>query len=394
MFAYHGWIRESVARNKPYDQFARELLLAQGSNYRSGPVNFYRTSRTDLELASSSAQVFMGIRIECARCHNHPFESWSQNDFYGLAAFFTRVRAKQAGEQNEVIVYAGYSGERGHPKTNKPVPPRVPGGEAAVVEPDTDRREKLVGWLTSPENPYFARSIVNRLWAHCFGRGIVHPVDDFRVTNPPSNGALLDTLAKELTTHRYDLKHVLRLILNSRTYQLSAKTNQYNAHDTQNFSHAIVRRLAAEQLLDAICAVTGVPEKLGPYPIGMRAVQVPDNRIGSYFLDVFGRPRREIVCECERTEDASLSQVLQLINGPLINRKIAAKEGRVAALLAANKPTAEIVAELYLAVYSRPPTAAEAKRAEGLIAQAPSKKEGCEDLLWALLNSKEFLFNH
>lgn len=394
MHAYSRWIRESVLQNKPWDQMARELITASGSAHRYGPSNWYVTATTAEDRASAASQVFLGLRIDCARCHNHPFEAWSQNDYYGFAAFFARVRFKQGLGDQERLVYAALDGELQHPRDKKPVPPRVLGGEAEKFAPGEDRRDRLAAWMTAPQNPFFARAIGNRLWNHFFGRGVVQPVDDVRVTNPASNEALMAALGREVVRQKFNLKAVCRGIMLSRTYQASSRASERNRDDRQLFSHALPRRLPAEVLLDAINSATGTTDKFGPYPLGTRAVQVPDNRVNNPFLDLFGRPQREVACECERPEEANLSMALDLINGSTVNTKVAHPQGRVARLFAAKAADRDMVADLYLAALSRPPSEKEAAAAEKLFGSAPSKKEGAEDLLWALINTKEFVFNH
>ncbi len=394
MYAFHRWILDSVAQNKPWDRMARELIAASGSAHRVGPANWYLIAGSAEDRASAASQVFLGLRIECARCHNHPFEAWSQSDYYGFAAFFARVRTKNGPDENERLVFAAPDGEISHPRTRAIVKPRLLGGADLDFAPHEDRRDRLAAWMTAPENPFFARAIGNRLWNHFFGRGVVQPVDDVRLTNPPSNAALLDTLGKSVVRHRFDLKAVIREIMLSRTYQATSQADKRNRADRQLFSHALPRRLPAEVLLDAVNAATETGDRFGPYPPGTRAVQVPDIRVYHGFLAVFGRPQRNVACECERPEDTSLAMALDLINGGTVNSKLAHPQGRVAQLLKSGKPDADVIDELYLACLSRPPTGGETTAAAKLIAQAPNRKEGVEDVLWALLNMKEFLFNH
>ncbi len=368
MVAFNAWIRQSVAENKPWDRFARELLLAQGSAYTEGAANYYRAATTPQELAETTSQVFLGVRIQCAKCHNHPYEKWKQSQYYQMAAFFARVRAKPGERPGERIVFVSDTGEVKHPKTQKEVLPCALDAAPLPKEYPGDRRLALAEWLTAPQNPFFARCIVNRLWKHFMGRGLVEPVDDLRVTNPPSNEALLDCLAQDFIRHGYDLKYLMRAIMRSQTYQRSSEPTPGNARDTRYYAHFPFKRLGAEQLPD-----TGVP---------------------SYFLDLFGRPARNIPCECERSDEPNLGQVLHLMNSAGINARLSDKSGRVAALIESKLPDRRVVEELYLASLARFPTPEESRKAVHILAAAKDRQRGAEDLLWALLNSKEFLFNH
>jgi hypothetical protein len=391
---FHDWIRESVAQNKPYDQFVRELLIASGPTFQSGPANFYRVANTPTDRAEQVAQIFLGIRLQCANCHNHPFEKWTRYNYHAFAAFFARVQA-QGNNNQGFLIKLQPKGEYINPETRQPLAAEVLGDEKIDVPDDGDRREALAAWMTSSSNTLFARNIVNRLWARFFGKGITEPVDDVRATNPPSNEALLDRLAQDLVAHHFDLKHTMRLVCTSRTYQLSARPNRYNAGDTANFSRAYLRRLGAEQLLDAVCQATNVPENFGAnVPRGTRAIQLADNRVASYFLDVFGRPRREVVCVCERSDESNLPQVLNLINGDTLHQKITSSNGRAAELARSGKAAPEIADELYLWTLSRLPTVVERDRAAAEISRARDPRPAIEDRLWVLLNSREFLFNH
>jgi hypothetical protein len=394
MYSFYRWIRQSVAANKPWDQFARELLLARGSGFAEGPANYFRIAGKPEELAETTSQLFLGVRIQCARCHNHPYERWTQNQYYQLAAFFARVKMKKGDTPEERDVYLAADGEVQHPKSGKAMVPTALDAAPLPADYRGDRRHALVEWLTSPQNPYFAHEIVNRVWRHFMGRGLVEPVDDLRATNPPSNPALFDWLAQDLVQHGYDLKYLIRAIMRSRTYQLSAQPAPGSERDNRYYSHFGLKRLGAEQLLDAIATATGVPEKFSDFPAGTRAAQLPDTEIPSYFLDVFGRPARQITCECERTSDPTIAQVLHLMNSPEVGEKLTSKTGRIAALLAAHLPPRRIVDELYLASVSRFPTLEESRAAIQALTAAPDRQKAAEDLLWVLLNSKEFLFNH
>jgi hypothetical protein len=394
MYTFNRWIRECVAANKPWDEFSRELLLSRGSGFENGPANYFRVVSKPEDLAETTAQVFLGVRVQCARCHNHPFEKWTQNQYYQMAAFFARVKLKRGDAQDEQDVYLASSGEVKHPKTGKDMTPTAL--DAAPVPADFrgDRRQALAEWLTSAENPFFGHIIVNRVWRHYMGRGLVEPVDDLRATNPPSNEPLFDWLAKDLAQNHWDLKYLMRTIMRSQTYQLSARPTRGNEKDTRYYSHFMVKRLGAEQLLDTLCGATGVPEKFGGYPLGTRAEQLPDTTVGSYFLDVFGRPPRQLTCECERTSEPNIAQALHLMNSAGINDKLSNKSGRVATLMQTNTPVRQIVDELYLASVARFPTPEESRRGIQAIATAPNRQQAAEDLLWALLNTKEFVFNH
>jgi hypothetical protein len=396
MWSFSNWLHGVLAQNRPVDRWVRELITAQGSTYTTGPANFYRVAQSPPDLAETTSQVFLGVRLQCARCHHHPFEKWSQDDYYSLAAFFARVGLKDSEEfgifGGEQVVRLRASGEVRQPRTNAVMQPRPLDG-APVVDP-VDPRRALAAWITGPKNPFFARSIANRYWAYLMGRGIVEPVDDMRVTNPPSNPELLDALARDFIAHGDDLKVLLRTIMNSRVYQLSSQATAANRADDRFYSHYLVKRLPAEVLLDAISTAAAAPEKFPDLPDGTRAIQLPDAGVESPFLDTFGRPPRAIACECERRSEPNIAQALSLMNGDLLNKKLSAKEGRVAHLAAAGKPTADIVRELYLASLSRAPRSSELTTALGLIHKAPKRQEGIEDLLWTLMNSREFIFNH
>jgi hypothetical protein len=397
MYALHRWIRQSVAENKPWDQFAREVLLARGSGFTEGPANFFRTSRTPEDLAETTAQIFLGVRVQCARCHNHPFEKWTQQQYYQMAAFFARVKGKRGNTDDELDIYLASSGEVRHPRTGKEMTPTALDAAPIAREYPGDRRRALAEWLTSPENPFFARVIVNRVWRHYMGRGLVEPVDDLRATNPPSNEALFDWLAQDFVRHGYDLKYLMRSILRTEAYQRTARPTRGNERDGKYYSHFLVKRLGAEQLLDALGQATGVAERFNGYPAGTRAAQLPDTNVASYFLDVFGRPPRQLTCECERTSEPNIAQALHLMNSAGINDTLAAKNGRVATLLQGGTlgalPPRRIVDELYLAALSRFPTAEESRRGIQTVATAANRQQAAEDLLWALLNTKEFVFN-
>jgi uncharacterized protein DUF1553/uncharacterized protein DUF1549 len=396
MWSFYNWLRAAFRDNRPVDQFTRELITAQGSAYTTGPANYFRVASNPADLAETTSQVFLGIRLACAKCHHHPFEKWSQDDYWQMAAFFARVGLKGSQEfgifGGEQVVRVNQTGEVSNPRTGKRMLPTPLDGQP--VDDPIDRRRALANWLVSPANPHFARNIANRYWGYLMGRGIVEPVDDMRVTNPPSNPELLDALAKDFVEHKFDLKHLLRTIMTSETYQLSSNPTPENKQDEVFYTKYAVKRMGAEELLDAVNFATGTAEKFPNLPAGMRAVQLPDPNVPHYFLDTFGRPPRVITCECERTAEPNMAQALHLMNSDFVQNKIASPQGRVAKLLEAKKSDEEIITELYLVTFSRLPSAEDMARAQGTVTGAPSKKEGFEDLLWALLNSREFLFKH
>ncbi len=399
---FHQWLRDHISRNTPFDQVTREILTAKGPSHANPAANFFRVARDASSLAETAAQLFLGVRMQCAKCHNHPFERWTQDDYYSTAAFFVRVKHTNdarlpSTKPNEIlseVIYTDRQGEITQPRTGKTMPPRFPGGETPQIAPNQDRREVLADWLTRPDNPFFAKSVVNRIWFHLMGRGIVDPVDDFRESNPSANDELLDALAREFVKSGFDVKHLIRKIMTSRTYQLSSEPTLTNKDDQRYFSRAVTKLLTAEQLLDALCDVTGVPEKFPSLPLGTRAIQLPDGEVNHPFLKAFGQPARELACECERESDSNLGQALQLINGPTINDKIRKPDNRLGQLLAANKSPAEVLDELYLAALCRTATAPEAQAALSHVEKAEDKRKAWEDVLWAILNTREFLFRH
>lgn len=389
---FHQWLRRQIAENRPYNQWVRELLTSTGNTGKYGPVNFYRAVRSPVDLTRSVSQAFLGVRMDCAQCHHHPFEIWSQSDFYGMAGFFNGLERRKLSADRELIFHAGYRATR-LPQTETVVPLKAPGGDV-LEPPEGDPREELARWMTAPENPYFARLIANRLWGHFLGRGLIEPVDDLRSTNPASNEPLLRHLAGLVVRHDFDLQQVMRSILESRVYALSSVANDGNLGDSQNYSHRIVRRLPAEVLLDAICQATGCPEVFAGLPRGTRAIQVWDNRYPSYFLDAFGRPERSSPCECGRSDEPTMSQALHLMNAPEIEAKLAADDGRIAQRLKQGVSREALIEELCLATLGRAPGAREIRIAETLFDKAEDPRAACQDFLWALLNSYEFLFVH
>jgi hypothetical protein len=401
---YYRWVHDSIAQNKPYDQFVRELLTSHGSNFRSGPANFFRgvPTKDPQTIAETTALVFMGARVSCARCHGHPVENWSQNDDLGMAAFFGKVAFKNTTEWKEEIVYFNPKAAFHDPNTKAIVKPKFLGGKIVELGPREDPRVKFADWLIAPQNPWFTKNIVNRVWSWVLGRGIVHEPDDLRSTNPPSNPELLDYLAAELVGHKYDLKHVFRSILNSKTYQLSSDENEGNKGDAVQFSHYGVKRLAAEQLLDAIGQVTAtsetftsrIPEPYTRLPPGYRAGQIADGNIESPILDLFGRPPRDTPYESERTCTLSMRQTLYFVNSDHLEGKIASSE-RLQRLIQEKKSDAEIIDEVFLAALSRFPTKDERQKLTDYMSKNKSARvQAVRDLLWAVLNTNEFMFNH
>jgi hypothetical protein len=396
MWSFHNWARACLRDGKPVDRMVRELITAEGSTFTEGPANFYLTARTPADWSETAVQLFMGVRLQCAKCHHHPFEKWSQDDYYGMTAFFVRLGTKTSQEfglfGGERVVYLRPAGEATHPRKGGVVKPRPLDGP--VMDDVFDRRRKLAEWLTAKDNPFFARNIVNRFWAYTMGRGLVEPIDDMRETNPPSIPDLLDALARDLVKNGYDVKHLLRTIFRSRAYQLSSTAAPANRADASNTYHArsTRKRLTAEQLADAIDFATLTREKYQGLPLGTRAIQLPDTRVRSFLLDVFGRPARQITCECERTSQPNIAQALHLLNSDFLERKIDAPSGRVAQLLKTKKAGVAIVEELYLATLSRLPSQEESAHALTWLKKAPSLREGAQDLLWVLINRREFQF--
>lgn len=389
-YEMHRWLRSQFAQNRPYDQWVRELIPASGQSSRVGPVNFFRASATQEEMTRAVSQAFLGIRLECAQCHHHPFEKWTQDDFYGLAGYFNGMQRKKLASEDEMVFHSGYR-EQKLPMTDRAIAVRPPDGPVLPPNVEGDPRRYLADWITRPENPWFGRLVVNRLWKHYLGRGLVEPEDDLRSTNPATNEPLLAYLAKTLVANQYDLKAVTRLILQSRVYQLSSVPNATNVDDEQYGSHYRIKRLPAEVLLDAICTVTEVPESFPGRPRHTRAIELWDNRAPSYFLDIFGRSERLSPCECGRSTEPTMAQCLHLMNAPEIERKLADPHGRVARLVGKKLTEEQIVDELCLAALGRPSEEKERRAARKLFA-AESPPEAAQDFLWALLNSHEFLF--
>ncbi len=398
-YAFQQWLRDRISQNVGIDAIVKELLTSTGNTFTNPPANFYRIAKDPQSLAEATAQLFLGVRMQCAKCHNHPFERWTQDDYYGFAAVFARVKNKaEAGGKpapaSAEVILATREGEVTQPRTGKTMKPRFPGSGDQDVKPGTDRREAFADWLTKPDNAFFAKSVVNRVWFHLMGKGIVDPVDDFRESNPSCNDELLNALAVDFAAHKYDLHYLVTTIMQSRTYQLSAQPNETNKEDSKYFSHAVTKLLTAEQLLDALSDLTGIPEKFAGLPAGTRAIQLPDGEVNHPFLKTFGQPARELACECERESDGNLAQALQLINGPTVNEKVRNPANRLSGLLAAKLTEKQILEDLYYVGLARAPEADEEKIALAHIAKGADKRKAWEDVLWAIVNTREFLFRH
>ena len=394
-FAFREWIRDSIATNKPYDKMARELLTSRGSSYEDPAGNYFRATREPKPTMEKTTQVFMGVRLVCAQCHDHPFERWTQNQYYQMAAFFSAVGLRPGYEIGEEIVFdqrADY--DMKHPKDSRVVAPEflVASTVPVPIPSDDRRRDALATWLASKQNPFFAKAIANRVFSYFFGRGIIDPVDDIRASNPAVNPALLDALTKDLTDHNFDIQYLMRTIANSRAYQAAITPNEWNDKDTDNFSHAAPRRVGAEALMDAVASAAGARPNFPEVPEDTSATQLPDPHVGKDgFLDLFGRPSRESACECERRVDLSLPQALNLVNGRTISDAGADPKGRVAKLILGGKSDAAIVEEMYLAAFSRLPNKVESERGQKYLSGG-ARAVRAQDLLWALLNSKGFLY--
>jgi hypothetical protein len=395
MWAFREWIRESIATNKPYDKMVRELITAKGSTFQNPPANFFRFTRDPKVEMETTTQLFLGVRMVCAQCHDHPFEKWTQNQYFQLTAFFASVGIKDGMDSNEEIIYDKREDNQiHHPKDNRVMSAKFLYGGENIKPQEAHLREALADWLTSPQNDLFGKSMANRVWSYFFGRGIIEPVDDIRASNPAVNPQLLDALTKDFVDHHFDLRRLIRTIVNSRTYQLSFHANEWNNDDEINFSHAAPRRLTAEELYDALYVATGTKPFVRELPKDFTAEQFPDpSFLKGGFLDLFGRPERQTSCECERRSDVSLVQALNLVNGSTIAEAVADENGRVAKLILRNASDRQIVDELYLAALGRPPEPRELDYAETYLAKGMNRAERAQDLLWALLNSNAFLFN-
>jgi len=408
-FAFHAWVRDSLLANKPYDQFVRELLAATGTVIGNPPVAWYKRVKEPKQQLEDVAQLFLGVRMQCAQCHHHPFERWSQDDYYSLAAFFSQVGRKPSATRGEDLIFH----KRGiavaaNMKTGAPLKPAALGDAIPDITADEDPRLRLADWMSSPENPFFARALVNRYWKHFFQRGLIEPEDDIRDSNPPTNPELLAALENHFIVSGFDLKDLVRVITRSHAYQLSSTPNEHNLVDRQNYSRYYPRRLQAEVLLDAVDRMAGSQTDFPNLPPGTRAIALPDNSYNrsSPFLRVFGRPEGESVCECERVQSSSLAQSLHLINAPDIKAKLSTSGGRADRLAKEDRPAEDRIRELYLAAFAREPAPEELKTAVDYLAEVPLDTEGkpvdpqraarenFQDLIWALINTKEFLFNH
>ena len=391
-YEFHHWLRQQIQTNRPYDQWVRELITASGNSGKYGPTNFFRASPTAEDLTKTVSQAFLGIRMDCAQCHHHPFEKWGQEDFYGLAGFFSGLQRKPLGNDRMLIFHPGHQATK-VPLSGQQVPTQPPGGQPPEGLAQGDPRIQLADWMVSPKNPYFARLVANRLWKHYLGRGLVEPEDDLRSTNPATNEPLLDYLARQVVASKYDLKQVTRLILESNTFQLSGKPNQFNYDDNQYYSHYLVRRLPAEVLLDAISQVTDSPEQFVGMAPGTRAIELWDNRLPSYFLDTFGRSLRESPCECGKSGEPTMAQALHLMNAPEIEAKVTAASGRARQLAQSDLSRQEITSQLCLSVLGRAATEREQMVARELFEQQ-SRQAATADLMWTLINCYDFLFIH
>jgi hypothetical protein len=392
MLLYYNWLQEKIASNVPTDVWVQELLGAKGGTFKNAATNYYQNETDTLKISENVAQVFMGMRVQCAQCHNHPFDRWTMDDYYSFAAFFSQIGRKGTDDPREIVVFNSGGGDVRHPVGGRVMAPKFLGGAVPDVA-GKDRREVMVKWLASPENPYFATNLANIVWAHFFGVGIIHEVDDVRVSNPASNPELLAELGKKFTEYKYDFKKLVRDICTSRTYQLSTQANESNALDTRNFARAQVRRIRAETMLDCVNQVTETKNKFPGLPLGSRAVQIADGNVSTYFLTTFGRATRETVCSCEVKLEPTLSQSLHLINGDASTSKI--QQGNlIARRLAEKKQPKEIIEELYVRCFSRKPTQTDLEKIDAAMGDVADKKQALEDVFWALLNAREFMFNH
>jgi hypothetical protein len=403
--AFYNWIRESVQENRPWDQFARDIFTTSGSTRQNGALNYYVLHKDPIELTENITQAFLGQRLTCARCHNHPLEKWTQKQYFQMANLFSRVGVKNGDDAAESIIYAKTSGDINHPRLLRPMPPTPLDGEAMSLDSESDRRIHFSKWLTSPKNEMFARNIVNRVWGTVMGKGLADPIDDVRATNPASNEELFAAVTKDFIEHGYDIKRLIRTIMNSAAYQRSAEANATNKDDNRFYSKYVIRRLPAEVLLDATSQVLGVPTSFGGFPIGTRALQLPDTQVASQYLTVFGRPARNICDASERSSDPSIGQALHIINGDTLNKKLSNPEGYVSLLLRLGLSDSRIVEHMMLSAFGRYPSESEktelakaladARLAKGTAEQQrDTRRQALEDMVWAMLTSKEFIFNH
>ena len=413
VWAFYQYIRQSVADDKPWDRFAREILTASGSTLDNGAANYFVLHKDVSDLTEATSITFLGMSITCCRCHNHPLEKWTQDQYWSMANLFSRVALKNTDRPGEITVQSQPFGDVAHPRRGIAMPPTPLDAKPLPLDSPADRRHYFADWLTAPDNPYFARAVINRVWRNFLGRGLVEPEDDLRQTNPPTNEELFNALVKDFIAHQYDVKQLIRTIMNSATYQRSSVPLPANAADDRFYSHYLIRRLSAEVGLDAYSQVTGVPTPFtklhaghpgaftayNGYPLGTRALQLPDSRVASPFLDAFGRPDRTQVCSCERQQDSSVSQALHLNNGQTLNDKIRSKDSRIEKWVQEKINNEEAVRRLFLLALSREPLPDELKRFKELMAEAgkdprTTRREVLEDLFWAVLTGREFLFNH
>lgn len=393
MLLYYGWLQDKIARNVPTNEWVRELLGANGGTFKNPPTNYYQLETDILKVTENVAQVFMGMRIQCAQCHNHPFDRWTMDDYYSFASFFTQIGRKGTDDARELVVFNSGGGEIGHPVRKQAMPAKFLGGTAPADVVGKDRRVVLANWLASPDNPYFAKNLSNIVWNHFFGQGIIDQVDDVRISNPASNQELLDTLGKKFTEYKYDFKKLVKDICISQTYQRSTQPTKTNESDTRNFARGSIRRIRAETMLDVITQVTDTKNKFQGLPLGARAVQIADGGVSTYFLTTFGRPSRETVCSCEVRLEPTLSQSLHLLNGGTVEPKIA-QGNLVGKMLQEKKTPAQIIEHLYIRCLSRPPKPEELKTLVAIVDAAKDKKQALDDVFWAIMNSREFMFNH
>lgn len=401
MWAFYRYIRQSVEENKPWDRFVQDIITAQGSNLENGAGNYYLIHKETSDLTETTSQAFLGMSVKCAHCHNHPLEKWTQDQYYQFANLFARVKLKNGDRAGETYVMSSSFGEVLHPLRNVAMNPAPLDGEEIALDSEVNRRQHLANWLTSKENPYFSRAIINRVWKHYMGQGLVEPVDDLRLTNPPVNEALFAALEADFEEHDFDLKHLMRTIMNSAAYQRSSEPNEVNINDETHFPRFMIRRIPAETLLDAYSFVLNAPSRFPGYPEDWRALQLPDSQVASYFLDAFGRPERVITCECERQETPTLPQSLHMANGATLNNKLRQEGNIIDEFLDSNMTLRDMIIETFLRAYSRAPREDELSNLTMLAQEdkpwddmnRTEKRTALEDIFWALLASKEFLFN-
>ena len=401
----YNWLRDSVQSNKSWDRMAREIITAEGSTLENGAANFYVLHKDPIDQTETTTQAFLGMSVQCARCHNHPLEKWTQNQYYQMANLFARVRLKNGEQAGDVLVLTSDEGDVNHPRLGRPIPPAPLDGAAIPLDDPQDRRKALADWMVAQNNPFFAKALVNRVWRNFMGRGLVEAEDDLRLTNPPSNQELFDALAADFSKD-FDVRRLIQTIMTSAAYQRSAAQTGINAKDDRYYSRYIVRRLPAEVMLDAVSQVTGVPTEFPGYPKGTRTLQLRDSQVSTFFLTAFGRPERIQTCSCERQDDPSIAQALHLANGDTINQKLRAKESVIESLFESEASDDEVIEELYLSAYSRDPTESERQKLRAILAESPddvlapdsvrraTRRAALEDLYWAILTDKEFLFNH